>query len=40
VLGWLSEGALELPSAILPMAVVSGAILVIGIAYYLFRRAK
>ncbi|UCE09991.1 MAG: hypothetical protein JSW61_13615 [Candidatus Thorarchaeota archaeon] len=40
MLNWLSEGSTEPPGAIVPMAIISSAILVVGVAFYIFKRIK
>jgi hypothetical protein len=38
MLNWLTEGFVEPPGAILAMSAISGAILVLGVVYYLFKK--
>ncbi|MHA2211643.1 MAG: Gldg family protein [Candidatus Thorarchaeota archaeon] len=40
MLDWLSEGAAQPPSAIVPMAVLSAGILVVGVAFYIFKKVR
>ena len=40
MLGWLSEGFVESPDAIVPMAIISSVILVLGVVVYLFKKMK
>lgn len=40
MLSWLTEGFVDSPNAIVPMAVISAVILLVGVAVYLFRRVK
>jgi hypothetical protein len=40
ILSWLSEGFAEVPSAIAPMLIISSAVLVIGLAYYIMKKIR
>lgn len=40
MLNWLSQDFVESPSAIVPMAIISSAILIVGVAVYLFRKIR
>jgi hypothetical protein len=40
ILNWLSEGALQPPSAITPILMVSSVLIVIGIAYYVVQKRR
>ncbi|MFW9850094.1 MAG: hypothetical protein ACFFF4_13230 [Candidatus Thorarchaeota archaeon] len=40
MLSWLSEGFVESPDAILPMAIISSVILVVGLVVYLFKKLR
>jgi hypothetical protein len=40
MMSWLSEGFVESPDAIVPMAIISAVILVLGVVVYLFKKMK
>ena len=40
MLSWLTEGFVDSPDAIVPMAIISSVILIIGVAVYLFKKIK
>ena len=40
ILDWLSEGFVIAPSAIAPMLIISGVILIIGVAFYLLKKLR
>jgi hypothetical protein len=40
MLNWLSEDATQPPGAIVPMAIISSTILVVGVAIYIFKKIK
>jgi hypothetical protein len=40
MLSWLTEGFVNSPDAIVPMAIISSVILVVGIAVYLFKKMR
>lgn len=40
MMDWLSDGFVESPDAILPMAILSSVILVVGVVVYLFKKVK
>jgi hypothetical protein len=40
VISWLTEGFVEAPSAIVPMLIISTVILVVGVAFYIFKKIR
>jgi hypothetical protein len=40
IIGWLSEDFVEIPSAVTPMLMISSAIMIVGVAYYLLKKIR
>lgn len=40
IIGWLSEGFEEIPSAIVPMLIISSAVMIVGVAFYLLKKLR
>ena len=40
IMNWLSEEFIEAPSAIVPMLIISSAVMVVGVAFYLLKKIK
>lgn len=40
ILGWLSQGSVEVPSAIQPVLILSSVVLIVGLAYYLMKKLR
>jgi hypothetical protein len=40
IIGWLSEDFEEIPSAIVPMLIISSVIMVVGVAFYLLKKIR
>jgi hypothetical protein len=40
IIGWLSEDFVEIPSAIVPMLIISSVIMIVGVALYLLKKLR
>jgi hypothetical protein len=40
IMNWLSQDFVEPPSAIIPMLIISSAVMVVGVAFYIFKKAR
>ena len=40
IIGWLSEDFVEIPSAIVPMLIISSVIMIVGVAFYLLKKIR
>jgi hypothetical protein len=40
IIGWLTEDIVAIPSAVVPMLIISSAIMIVGVAYYLLKKIR